>query len=64
MDNVVITYQYICVVSLEVYLQGRFQKLGLLGWGKMHEVLLAMIRFPSMGGLYHFVRLPAMYENA
>lgn len=63
-SNAATTYQYIYVVSLEVYLQGSLQKVGLLGWGERYEVLLAMIRFPSVGGLYHFVLPVAMYANA
>lgn len=63
-DNAEVTCQCIYVVSLEAYLQGWFGKVGLLGWGKTHDILLAMINFPSMGGLYYFVLPPAMYENA
>lgn len=33
------------------------------GEGKTHHVLLASVAFPSMGGLYHLARPPAMSEN-
>lgn len=37
---------------------------GIAGLGKMHEVLWALITFPSLGRWLHFVLPPAMYENA